>query len=326
MGKRVSILVFLIVFSSGAFVTYSDAKEYPTRPVDLICSLSPGTSTDLMSRVAAEMAQKQLGQPFVVVNKPGAGGSLAAAEVIASKPDGYKLLVTFNSFFGTTAKTQKAPFDPNDLVPIGNMFQFKLGMFVKNDSPWKTFNDLLEYGKKNPGKLRWNHTGRGTTEHMSALLIFRKAGIEGIDIPSRGGGAEKLAQLLGGHVDASCGTYGTNKDQVTAGKIRYLIFFNDRRFKDPSNVPSATELGFPEATKFSVLVGLYAHKDTPENVKKTLIEVFKKIFQDPEFEKKIESLGEEPKYGGPEFLKEANRKLEEAGVPILKELGLYVGK
>ena len=99
----------------------------------------------------------------------------------------------------------------------------------------------------------------------------------------------------------------------------------DKRYKDYPNVPTAAELGYPDAV-LPTYVGLYIHKNTQENIKKTLLDVCKKIYDDPEFKKGIEGLGEEPKWGGPEFIKEGIKKQEEIGIPILKELGMVVGK
>jgi len=324
MKKREYILVLALLGWIGLFVQPAMGIEFPTKPIEIICPYTPGSSMDIMSRLIADIGPKYLKQPLVVVSKPGAAGSVAAADVIASKPDGHKLVTLTNFFFATTVKTQKVPFKEEDLIPIANFMEYKLGMIVKGDSPWKTFNDVLDYAKKNPGKFRWAHTGRGITLHMNGLIVFRKAGVQTIDVPYKGS-PEKLAALLGGHVDASTMVYGAVKDHVKAGKVKYLIFFSDRRYGEPSDVPSATELGFPEAAKLITYVGLYAHKDTPEDVKKILIDAFKKIHEDPEFRKGIDKIGEEPKFGGPEFLKEAIAKAEEIGVPIIKELGLYRG-
>jgi tripartite-type tricarboxylate transporter receptor subunit TctC len=235
------------------------------------------------------------------------------------------LVTLTNVFFATTIKIQKVPFKGDDLLPIANFMEYKLGIIAKGDSPFKKFNDLLDYGKKNPGKIRWSHPGRGTTLHMNLLLIFRKVGVEAIDIPYKGG-PEQLSALLGGHVDASAMPYGAVKDHVKAGKVRFLIFFSDRRYSDPSDVPSSLELGFPEASKYITVVGLFVHKNTPGDVKKILIDAFKKTYEDPEFKKGIERIGEEPRFGGPDFLKDAIAKGEEVGVPIIKELGLYLEK
>jgi tripartite-type tricarboxylate transporter receptor subunit TctC len=227
-------------------------------------------------------------------------------------------------YFGGTAKTQELPFDPNDLVPLVNLMEFRFGMMVGGDSPWATLNDLLDYARKNPGKLRWGHPGRAVSIYMSALLIFRKGGVVTSEVPYKGS-PQVLASLLGGHIEAATGVYGTVKEQVQAGKIRYLTVYSDKRYSDLPDVPSVVELGFAEAAIPS-LIGFYVHKDTPEAVKQTLMNVFKRTYEDPEFKKGIERIGEEPKYGGPELMREAIRKSEEVSLPLLKEFGLYAGK
>jgi len=325
MWRKTLLAIAVLISFGGILVQIATAADYPTKAIEIVCPYTPGSSMDIMSRIIADLAPKYLKQSVVVTNKPGAAGSLAAADVISSKPDGYKLVALTNFFFATTIKTQKVPFEQNDLVPIANFMEYKLGMIVKGDSPWKTLGDLLDYAKKNPGKLKWAHTGRGITLHLNGLIIFRKAGVETIDAPYKGS-PEKLAALLGGHVDASTMVYGAVKDHVKTGKVRYLVFFSDRRFSDPSDVPSAVELGFPEAAKLVTYIGLYAHKNTPEDVKKVLIEAFKKTYEDPEFKKGIEKMGDEPRFEGPEFMKESIKRGEEIGVPLIKELGLYVGK
>jgi len=324
MLKKLLMLILVMMLGGSILIQTATGKEFPTKPIEIICPYTPGSSIDLMPRLVAEIAPKFLGQPVIVINKPGGAGSIAAADVISSKPDGYKLATMTSFYFGGTVKTQRVPFDPDDLVPIANFMEFKFGVIVKGDSPWKTLDDLLDYARKNPGKLKWGHPGRAISIYMSALLIFRKAGVETLEVPYKGS-PQVLAALLGGHIDAATSVYGSVKDHVTAGKVRYLTVYSDRRYSDLPDVPSVVELGFPEAAIPS-FVGFYAHKDTPEDIKKTLMDAFKKTYEDPEFKKGIEKLGEEPRYGGPELMGEAIRKSEEVAVPILKEFGLYVGK
>jgi len=261
---------------------------------------------------------------MVVINKPGGAGSTAAADVISSKPDGYKLATMSSFYFGATVKTQKVPFDPSDLVPIANFMEFKFGVIVKGDSPWKTLDDLLNYARKNPRKLKWGHPGRAVSIYMSQLLIFRKAGVDTVDVPHKGS-PQVLTALLGGHIDAATSVYGTVRDHVKSGQIRYLTVYSDRRYDDLPDVPCVVELGYPEAAIPS-LIGIYAHKNTPDDIKKILLDAFKKTFDDPAFKQGMAKIGEEPKFGGPEMMREAIRKSSEVGVPILKEFGLYVGK
>ena len=112
----------------GAFLsTAAFPLDYPTKPIELLCPYTAGSFIDIMARLIADIAPTYLGQPMVVVNKPGAGGSLAAAEVISAKPDGYKLVALGQGFFAITTKTQKIPFNPDDLVPIANFMAWRLG-------------------------------------------------------------------------------------------------------------------------------------------------------------------------------------------------------
>lgn len=263
-----------------------------------------------------------MGQPMVVINKTGAAGSLAAAEIISSRPDGYKLTTQTNQFFASAMKMQKVPFNPDDLSPIANFMEFRNGLVVKADSPWKTLDDLLNYTRKNPG-LRWGHSGRGTSLHIGTLYIFKKAGVQTVDIPYKGT-PEILTALLGGHLDAASIPYGSTREQVRAGQVRYLTFYSDLRFNDQPTVPSVTELGFPDAAKLTALVAVYVHRNTPESIKKYLMQVSKQIYDDPRFKKLPDFGGEDPRFGGPQFVVDSIKKAEEVAVPIIKELGLYV--
>jgi tripartite-type tricarboxylate transporter receptor subunit TctC len=319
--RLLGILALLTVLS---VVHPALGKDYPAKPIELLCPYTAGGSFDLYSRLLAEKAAKHLGQPMVVVNKPGAGGTIVAADIVSSKPDGYKLAVLANVYFYTTVKTQKVPFDPAQLIPLANFEELKIGLQVKGDSPWKSLIDLVDYAKKNPGRVRWGHSGRGLTTYMGTGLIFRKAGAQTIDIPYKGA-PEAISALLGGHIDAMSYPHGAVAGHVQGGTIRYLTFFSDKRYSDHPDVPCTKELGFLEATKLRTLLGVYAHKDTPESVRNILFTAFKKIADDPEFKKGISNIGDEPMFGGAEFIAESIREGMEIGVPILKELGLYVG-
>lgn len=319
------LLILGILIVGSVLIKPAVGKEYPTKTIEILCPYPPGSAVDIMIRLVADIGPKYLGQPMVVVSKPGAAGSIAAADVISSKPDGYRLVTMANAYFAVTIKTQKVPFHQNDLIPLANFIEYKLGMFVKGDSPWKTLNDMLDYGRKNPGKLRWAHSGRGLTTHMNGLTIFRQAGVDAIDIPFKGS-PKSLAALLGGHVDAAAIPYGTAVEQVRAGKARCLVFFSNKRYAFPADVPCAQELGFPKAGKLTTLFGLYARKGTPQDIRNILVDASKKIYEDPEFQKGMKGIGEEVRFGGPEFLEDSIKEGEIIGVPILKELGLYLEK
>lgn len=317
------ILSFMVLFLALPLIaTAADAPRYPVKPIEVVVPYSPGGPVDLTVRVVADMAPRFLGQPIAVVNKPGAAGSVAAADVISSNADGYKLMASSPTFFTVTTKTQKIPFNPFDLVPIANFSEDKIGIVVRGDSPWKTLNDMIEYGKKNPGKIKWAHTGKGNALHMMGLTVFRKAGVETIDVPYKGV-PETANALLGGHVEAVSGPYATFQEFIRGGKARYLMVYSDRRYTDLPNVPCAGELGFQQATSLAVYWGIYTHKDTPKEIQAILLDAFKKASDMPEFKPRIERLGMAARFGGPDFVREAIKKAEGVAPPILKELGLY---
>jgi tripartite-type tricarboxylate transporter receptor subunit TctC len=322
--KITLVLVLSVSLVGGMLIHPAQGKDYPAGPIELLCPFPAGGSWDLHLRLIADRLSRQLGQPLVVVNKPGGAGSTIVADMISSKPDGYKIGGLAASYFSTVVKSQKVPFNPSHIIPIITFAELKVGLEVSGNSPWKTLGELVDFAKNNPGKLRWGHAGRGLTSYMSASLIFRKVDAETIDIPYKGA-PESLSALMGGHIDATVHPYGTVAGHMQTGTIRCLVFFTDRRYSDIPNVPCALELGFPDAAKLVELYGIFAHKDTPENVRKILFDAFKKTFEDPEYKKGVEKIGDEPKFAGPELIAERIKEQEKITVPILKELGIYVG-
>lgn len=322
MFKKIIVLILGMVSFGSVFIQPVQGAEYP-KEIEIYNAYTAGSPVDILCRLVADTAPKYMSQTFTVVNKPGAAGSLAAAEVISSKP-GSKLFLISQFFRAITVKTQKVPFDANYLVPLHTFMRYQNGMTVKGDSPWKTLNDMLDYARKNPNKLKWGHHGRGATTHLAGLMIFVKAGVKTIDVPYPGS-PELLAAVLGGHVDISTLSLATTIDHVKAGKIRYLVSFGDSRFREFPDIPCALELGYPEAASMATDLGLYAHKDTPEELKQSLVNGFKKICGDPEFKEKVRKLGEEVRCDEPKVMAESIKQAEEIGVPIIKELGLYIG-
>ena len=320
MARRLIIATLVTISFAPFSVQYLHAKDYPTKPIEIIVPFGAGGSLDLEARITAENAKKYLGQPMVVLNKVGAGGTVGATEVVRSKPDGYKLLFYASTYFATTIKAQNVSFDPNYLVPLINFAEERSGFVVKGDAPWKTLGELLDYGKQNPGKLRWTHTGRGIAPHINQLLLFRRAGVDTIDIPYKSS-TEQLAAVLGGHTDGSSTIYVAAKENYRSGNLKFLVTHSTRRYADTSSIPCQTELGFPNP--ILMYHGFFIHRDTPEDIKKNLFDVLKKTYDDPEFKKQAEQIGTELCFGGAEFLRDSIKKAEEVGVPILKEVGLY---
>jgi tripartite-type tricarboxylate transporter receptor subunit TctC len=278
---------------------------------------------DIFARLVADTAPKYIGQPFVVINKPGAGGAIAAADVANSKPDGYKLLTIATSNFVSSFKTQKMVFNPADLIPLWSFMQFRTGLFVKADSPHKTLNDLLEDAKKKPDKITWGHPGRGLSVQIATSLLFRKADVKMIEVPHKGS-SELVAALLGGHTDVITTSFGSVSSHIAGGKMRSLVVYTNRRFSNFPEIPTAKELGFEDVDKVSAIVSLYVHKNTPDKIKSILKDGLKKTCHDPALKAGIERIGEEYLCDEPDTAIELIEKGEEVVTPILKELGIYV--
>lgn len=322
MRKNSIILTTVFLIFGSFFGGPASAADYPARPLEIVCPFGAGSDVDIAARMVADIGSKYFGQAIVVVNKAGASGTIAASEVINADPDGYKALWAAHGYFATTYRTQKIPINVHDLTPVANLYELKTGIAVRGDSPFKTLDDLLNYAKKNPGQLKWAHTGRGIALHMSTLVIFKKAGVKTIEVPYKGG-ADQAAALLGGHVQMSSMNMGPVQDHVKAGKVRFLVFFTDKRYDNYPDVPNVMELGFPDAALLTYF-GIYVRKDTPAPIKKHLANLCNKISEDPVFRKSVEKLGGRLRFGGPEFLTAAIKRQAEIGVPILKEIGLYV--
>jgi tripartite-type tricarboxylate transporter receptor subunit TctC len=325
MWRRALVLVSAL-FLAGIIMVHPVAAQvkYPTQTVEVLCPFSAGGSFDLYSRLVATTLSKYLGQSMVVINKPGGAGTTVVADMINSKPDGYKMAILDAAYFSTVVKAQKVPFKPTDVVPLNCFLELKLGLVVKGDAPWKTLKDVLDYAKQNKDKFRFGHAGRGLTSYMNTRIVFEKAGATMIDVPYKGA-AEGITALLGGHMDGISFPHGAVVTHTKSGAMRYLVVYSDKRYSDMSDIPNALELGFPDAAKLMPLLGIWVHKDTPQEIKTIITNASKKMFEDPAFKEGIIQIGDEPAFGGPERMLDLIKVQEQVSVPILKELGLYVG-
>lgn len=325
MKNKLSILMVPAVLLVLLSPQPTQAQAYPTKPIEVVVPWGAGVSIDIVARIIADLSTKYLSQPMVVINKPGATGTMGAADVIASKPDGYKLYTNGHSYFANTINIQKLPFDPFDLVPLAGFVELRQCMVVRGDSDFNIFSDLLAYAKKNPGQLKWGHGGRGITYHITPLLMFRREGASTIDIPYKGGGSESNPALLGGHVDALSGIYLTMLGLIKSGRFRVLMWYSDHRFKDFPDVPHIAEMGYQDLA-LPAFQAFFIHKNTPEHIKKILMGAFKKIYDDPAFKTAIAKIDVDPMWVNSEEVNVWIKKSEVIAIPILKELGLYVGK
>jgi len=254
--------------------------DYPNKPIQILVGQPPGGSTDVLTRMLVPEAKTILGQDIVVVNKPGAAGTVSAVQVAGAKPDGYTLGTNPSAAFTIGPHMQDLSVDlVADSTPIVSFAKYYGGVFVKTDSPFKNLKDLLDYARKNPNKLSYGHPGVGTRSHLVMEMIAAQEGLK-INFVAFAGDAPAVSALLGGHVlavGASAGTIWTS--QIQAGQLR-LLAVEEPIYLFP-DVPALREYGYQ--ISLQIVVFLFGPKNLPEGIAKKLEDAFHKATQNPAF-------------------------------------------
>lgn len=223
------------------------AQEWPAKPVKIIAPFAPGGSADTLGRLVAMKLTESLGQQFVVENRPGAGGLLGSELVARSAPDGYTFVVSgVASHVVAPALNPNLPFDPiKDFTHIAIFGGPPDVLVVSNPLPAKTLAEFIAYGKANPGKLSYGTPGVGTHGHLVAELLQQRAGFKMEHVPYRGAG-QAVGDIVGNQIPVGSFTLTTAAEHIRAGTLRALAVSAPQRLPDYPEVPTYTELGFPE--------------------------------------------------------------------------------
>jgi tripartite-type tricarboxylate transporter receptor subunit TctC len=288
--SRVLASALLLLGAAGA-AQAQNAASYPTKPIKVIVGQSPGGGTDVSCRLISEAAEKLLGQPIVVENKPGAGGRIGAAQVAKSAPDGYTLLYTPKPPLTIMQHVNlKLDFDPErDFTPVAIMAWPPALLIVRASFPARTVQEFIEYAKQNPGKVTFGIQGIGAEFHVSLELLRQRTGARIVAVPYRGG-APAIVDLLADRLDAMILVPAAIKDHLAAGKLRALATLEPSRVPDYPNVPTFAEAGLPELTG-SPWFGFVAPAATPPTIVSKLADVFAKLQSDAALTKRLNDLG-----------------------------------
>lgn len=253
----------------------ASAQSFPAKPVKLVIAFPAGGPTDISMRVLADNASKILGQPVIVENKPGAGGTLPAQALQTAQPDGYTLAQIPLGVF-RLPYTTKINWDPvKDISYVLNVTGYAFGIVVPADSPLKTWTHFVAWAKANPGKLSYGSTGTMTSPHLTTELIAQKLGIELLHVPYKGS-ADLMQATLGGQLMAAADSTGF-APQVEAGKLRVLNTWGAERLAKFPDAPTLKELGLDVVQNSPF--GLGAPKGTPAAVVKRLHDAFKQAME-----------------------------------------------
>ncbi len=306
--------IFAVALSGAAGVLAQGA--YPAKPVRVIVPFAPGGANDLVIRLFGERLQKDLGQPFVVENRPGANGNIAAASVERGAADGYTLLMgNLGLMVHNTVLYPKPGFEPGNFVPVSCMVEAVMVLKVPASSTFQSTADLVGFARANPGKLNYASVGVGSAMHLGAELMMNRLGITGVQIPYNGGGP-MAAAVMGGNVDFVVDplTYGD-------GKVRPLAVLDSKRKAGLPSVPTIEEAGFP-AVNANSWIGLFAPKGTPDAAVSLLANRISAALTLGAVRDPLIKAGLQPCQGGQSEFSARIRASEQLWVPLLRQLNV----
>ena len=305
-------LALVIVFGSPAFA------EYPEKPVQLIVPWKAGGGTDSLFRVVAHYAGKYLGQPMVIVNVPGVGGTMGARQGKDSKPDGYTLTATHESVISSYL-TGVSEFNYSNFIPIANMAVNPIVVSAKWDAPWQDMKELAADAKKRPNQVKYGVT-LGSTSHFYALGIASNAGVE-FKVIGYEGTAPRRAALLGGFIDLTDNPPGAIQKYAAAKKMKGLGITAEKRDRLCPDVPTLKEQGINAV--YGTNRGICAPLGTPQPIIEKVANALKQVSEDPEFLKKLAGMGSTSNYLDATGYKAYIGEATDQYTKLAKEFGLY---
>ncbi|ARP87001.1 Bug family tripartite tricarboxylate transporter substrate binding protein [Bordetella genomosp. 9] len=277
------------------------AADWPSRPITLVIPFPPGGTTDMVGRPLAEALSKRLGQPVIVDNRAGAGGTIGAGYVARQAPDGYTLFLSTIAHSIAPSTYDKLTYDfQKDFAPITVVASSPNLLIVNKDLPVKSVAELIDYAKKNPGKLNYGSAGVGSTEHLAGELFKRMAKIDIAHVPYKGG-APMMTDLMGGQIQMAIETSGSAMAQIKADTVRALGVSSEKPSPYFPGIPAIAET-VPGYT-FSTWYGLVVPAKVPADVQAKLYAATVDALKDPMMVKALETIGADAGGNKPEEFK-----------------------
>jgi tripartite-type tricarboxylate transporter receptor subunit TctC len=283
------IMVFVVICCCfvSVYAVWA-AEKYPSHPVTTVTLFAPGGISDLDARLWSKYLEKYLGGTFVVDHKPGGGGVIGITYVANAKPDGYTL--GNGSDYFTPVLQGTATYKMEDLRIIAQLLLNGCALAVNANAPWKTWQEFVDYAKKNPG-VKWGHQGAGTMVYFRTENLNRKAGLKLIPVPLKGD-SEIISGLLGNHVAIGSLSTTSAKAQADAGKLRILFHFDDPKLFGLSPSIASMASFYPKIDDIEVGVYYYTSSKVPEPIINALEGALEKMSKEPEYLKEVEKLNQ----------------------------------
>lgn len=264
------------------------AQAFPSQPIQLVVPWPPGGGSDTAMRMTADAATKKMGVPVVVVNKPGAGGTVGIKEVMSSKPDGYTLaMIATGAIFAAYNNPNANSLD--EMEPIVFFGDDPSAITVNPKTGFKNLAELVAFAKANPGKLNFGSAGSGTTHHLAGELFKTMTGLNLVHVPYKGAGP-MMQDLIAGQVDMAFDGMGTSAPQIKGGKLKAIAVTTEKRSFVAPNVPTMQEAGLP-GYEVTTWYALWAVKGTPKEALDRMYQETVKALQSPELKTVWEAQG-----------------------------------
>ena len=292
-----------LLLLAGLLAPAASAQTYPSRPITIVIGYTPGAVSDLTARTIADGLHQAWGQPVIVDNRPGSGGNIGAALVARAPADGYTLMIGTDATMASNVHLYKyVGFDPvKDFAPVSFAGANIICLAVNAELPIKSVADVIDYAKKNPGKLNYGSSGTGSPHHLAGELLHQKTGVDIAHIPYKGGGAA-VNDLIGGHIGMAFLSLSAAVPHMNTGKIRIIAMVEKTRYAALPDVPTIGETvaGF----EMSSWVGLFAPAGTPADIIAKLNDGVAKVLTAEAVKAKLANLGLVVVAGKPEELAE----------------------
>jgi tripartite-type tricarboxylate transporter receptor subunit TctC len=317
--KRRNLLLVVLAATLPAF---THAQSWPTQPVRVMVGFPPGGTTDVIGRLTANELAEQLGKPFVVENRGGASGTIAAGVVAKSAPDGHNLILVPSTHGTARALYASLPYEESDFVAIGLVASTPYVFVVHPEFPAKSFGELIKLLKANPGKYNYASTSPGTAQHLGGELVKKMAGVNMVHVAYKGTGAV-MPDLLSGRVPMMFENLAVMTPHIKKGSLRPLAVSSSKRTHLMPDVPTVAETGMG-LEGFEVLgwFALLAPAKTPSSVLQLLNAELNKMVAKPAIVARFAELGAEPLGGPPERAAAFIRDDQDKWGRIIRDVGI----
>ncbi len=325
MTKRQTLAMLACALASAtlpAARAQAPAASWPSKPIRWVVPFPPGGAMNAIARTLGEKAGKTLGQPFVIENKPGAGGNIGADFVAKQPGDGYTLMITSIGMATNKPLYGKLSYDPiKDFAPVSLLAVVPNVLVTNATQPdVKTAKDVIAAARKAPGKLTYASAGNGTSIHLAGEVFTSLAQVDMLHVPYKGSGPA-VSDLLGGQVNYMFDSITSARPHIESGKLRALGLTTAKRSKSLPNVPTLAEAGLPGyevSPWFAVFMPAATPKDIVAKVNAALLEAMK----DPDVVKRFETIGAEPVGSTPEEMAQHLARESERWTKLIQERGI----